>query len=219
MFDCDAWLLIITSDSTPNSFKHFRNTVPVIHNTKVLNNNNNNNNYILNIMEHFKKQESLKPYFDNAYGFVVFEKLGKGAFFFVGAAAGQGDVFINNKDGTEKKVGRATVIQATGGFVFGGAIYSQIIFFETEKDFQTFTSGNFEFSGEAQVTALTASVGTRASTMGNQGITAGIRARDTTIGPHDCTYVKGMKVYTLTLGGLMYEAAISGQKFLYKADE
>ena len=29
-------------------------------------------------------------------------------------------------------------------------------------------------------------------------------------------YTKGMKVFTLTLGGLMYEATVAGQKFIIK---
>lgn len=167
-------------------------------------------------MENFKKQESLKPYFDNSYAYAVFSTLGKVAFFFVGVAGGKGDVYINNKDGSEKLVGEATVIQVNAGFQLGGTVYSEIIFFETEKDFDNFTSGNFEFKGEAQAVGLTASASTSASTMGNQGITLGLTARDTKIGEHPCVYVKGMKVYTLTLGGLMYQAAVAGQKFLYK---
>ena len=166
-------------------------------------------------MENFKKQESLKPYFEKSYGWAAFSAIGKLAIFFVGGAGGQGDVYINNKDGTEKRVGTSVVAQLNAGFQLGGTLYSEIIFFETEEAFKSFTSGNFEFKGEAQAVGLTASASTSVSTMGNQGITAGLTAGGTTIGEHECVYIKGMKVYTLTLGGLMYQAAVAGQKFFY----
>jgi hypothetical protein len=40
-------------------------------------------------------------------------------------------------------------------------------------------------------------------------------------GQHDAAttghYYKGMAVYTIAKGGLMYEASVAGQKFSYKA--
>ena len=108
-------------------------------------------------------------------------------------------------------------MQLSFGFQFGGQVYSEIIFCETEKDFQNFTDGNFEFGADANVVALTASASTSATTMGNQGPKAGLSADSVNVaeGMTQPEYTKGMKVFTLTLGGLMYQATISGQKFTY----
>ena len=102
----------------------------------------------------------------------------------------------------------------------GGEVYSEIVFFQTEADFDRFTQGNFEFSADAKAVALTAAVGTKATTMGNQGVQAGLTADGTGVAGFNKDappeYTKGMKVFTLTLGGLMYQATIAGQKFNIK---
>lgn len=91
-------------------------------------------------METFKNNEQIKSYFENAYAFAVFPHCAK-AGFAVGAAGGSGDVYINNKDGTETKVGTSLMRQVSVGFQLGGQIYSEILFFETETDFERFKDG------------------------------------------------------------------------------
>jgi hypothetical protein len=79
--------------------------------------------------------------------------------------------------------------------------------------------GNFEFSANAKAVALTAAIQTKATTMGNTGLQGGITADQTQVAGFDSgrvEYTKGMKVFTLSLGGLMYEATIGGQKFNIK---
>ena len=132
-----------------------------------------------------------------------------------GGAYGKGAVYTNNRDGTEKMVGESSLFQLSFGFQFGGQAYAEIIFFETERDLKNFTSENFEFGVDANVVALTASASASLTTMGNQGITAGITPDETQINLHICEYIKGMKAYTITRGGLMYQATIAGQKFTY----
>ena len=44
--------------------------------------------------------------------------------------------------------------QVSLGFQFGGQVYKQIIFFEDARSMREFTSGNFEFSGQAAAIAL-----------------------------------------------------------------
>lgn len=171
-------------------------------------------------MDTFKKQDGLRPYFESAYGYAVFPAIAK-AGFGVGAAGGQGDVYINNLDGTETKIGTSVMMQVSLGFQFGGQVYSEIIFFETQAAFETFVSGNFEFGADANVVALTASASASASTMGHQGVKGGIMA-DQQKSLRPCvptteSYSKGMSVFTVALGGLMYQATISGQKFTYQA--
>ena len=103
--------------------------------------------------------------------------------------------------------------QLTIGFQIGGQAYSMIIFFEDARAFREFTSGNFEFGAQATAVAITAGASASASTAG--GGTAGASG-----GRHDATtaggYTKGLAVFTVAKGGLMYEASIGGAKFGYK---
>mmetsp|Transcript_16160 Transcript_16160/g.26440 ORF Transcript_16160/g.26440 Transcript_16160/m.26440 type:complete len:171 (-) Transcript_16160:63-575(-) len=165
-------------------------------------------------MDTFKKQEVLKPYFESSYGCAAFSSVAKGGIFIVGGAYGKGSVY---KLPAEEVVGTVELIQACGGWVLGGEVYQEIIFFQTEADFTRFTEGNFEFGADAKVVALSAAASTKATTMGNQGIQVGLSADDTQVAGSIKNavpeYTKGMKVFTVTLGGLMYQATISGQKF------
>ncbi|KAL7448868.1 hypothetical protein ACHAWC_000991, partial [Mediolabrus comicus] len=114
-------------------------------------------------------------------------------------------------------VGSVDLIQANSGFVLGGEVYQEIIFFETESDFKRFTDGNFEFAADAKVVALTAAASAKATSMGNQGVQVGLTADGTQVAGANKgaapEYTKGMKVFTVTIGGLMYQATIAGQKF------
>ena len=147
-------------------------------------------------------------FFKSAYGYAVFPTIGKGGIG-IGGAYGEGRVFIG-----AKHVGTATMTQLTLGLQLGGQAYSQIIFFEDANAFQDFASGNFEFSAQATAVAITAGVSAEANTGG--GIAAGASG-----GRNDATtahggYRKGMAVFTLAKGGLMYEATLGGQKFSYR---
>ena len=146
-------------------------------------------------------------FFKTAYGYAVFPTIGKGGIG-VGGAYGQGRVFVNSKH-----VGNSTMTQLTLGLQLGGQAYSQIIFFEHEQAFKDFTSGNFEFSAQATAVAITAGASAEANTGG--GVAAGISG-----GRNDATtrhggYRKGMAVFTIAKGGLMWEAVLGGQKFTY----
>lgn len=172
-------------------------------------------------MEHFTKQESCKPYFESAFGYVVFDSIGKCGLFFVGAATGEGTVCIK-KDGQFEKVGTSTMIQGSVGPQFGGQMYSMIIFFETERDYNHFIIENFEFGADANVVALTASASGKATTMDkNVRITAGLKPEEVSYehSTNALLFTKGMAVFTITTIGLMYEASLSGQKYKFKALE
>eukprot|EP01083_Nonionella_stella_P056063 147834_1 len=168
-------------------------------------------------METFRKQDTLTPYFEQAYGCAAFPNVGKGGLFFVGGAYGAGNIY-KLVDGKEESVGKVDLVQVMAGWVLGGEVYSEIVFFETEADFTRFMSGNFEFSADAKAVALTAAVSAKATTMGNTGIQGGITAETTDVRGFDSMieYTKGMKVFTLSLGGLMYQATVAGQKFNIK---
>ncbi|MGD9310001.1 MAG: hypothetical protein PVG51_12710 [Desulfosarcina sp.] len=88
-----------------------------------------------------------------------------------------------------------------------------MIFFQDKRAFDEFTSGNFEFDAAASAVAITAGVQAKA---GTEGATAGASAGPATGAQAEIKYHKGMAVFVYTKGGLMYEAAIGGQKFSYK---
>ena len=146
--------------------------------------------------------------FKTAYGYALFPTIGK-AGFVVGGAYGDGRVYQGGKH-----VGDTSMTQASIGFQIGATGYSQVIFFEDERALREFTSGNFEFGAEAQVTALTAAAGATASTTGSRAAASGGKNNaDVASGGYD----KGMATYTITKGGAMAEASVAGQKFSYTA--
>lgn len=156
-------------------------------------------------VEVFKRAAGSAGFFGNSYGYAVFPTIAK-AGVGVGAAHGTGRVYAAGA-----QVGRTTVTQLSVGFQLGGQAFSQIIFFQDERSFTEFTSGNFEFSGNASAVAITAGISAGAGTTGSSsGVSAG-KNDVTTAG----RYVKGMAIFTVAKGGLMYEATIGGQKFSY----
>jgi lipid-binding SYLF domain-containing protein len=155
----------------------------------------------------FKNAGESGSFFDNSYGYAVFPTIGKGGVG-IGGAHGKGGVFVAGI-----QVGEASVTQLTIGFQLGGQAYSQIIFFKDKRAFDEFTSGQFEFGAQATAVAITAGVSAGASTAGSSASASGDRDSATTVGG----YYKGMAVFTIAKGGLMYEATLGGQKYSYKA--
>lgn len=146
-------------------------------------------------------------FFGAAHGYAIFPTIAKGGIG-IGGAHGKGKVYRAGQP-----IGNSSVTQITVGFQLGGQAYSQIIFFEDDRALREFTSGNFEFSAQATAVAITAGVSAEANTGG--GMSAGASG-----GQNDATttsggYRKGMAIFTIAKGGLMYEAAIGGQKFSY----
>lgn len=155
----------------------------------------------------FRQAGGTEHFFNNAYGYAVFPTIGKGGIG-IGGAHGSGRVYAGGRH-----VGDTTMTQLTVGFQLGGQAFSQIIFLEDERSFREFTTGNFEFSAQATAVALTAGVSAEANTGG--GVAAGASG-----GRNDATtahggFRKGMAIFTIAKGGLMYEAALGGQKFTY----
>ena len=88
------------------------------------------------------------------------------------------------------------------------------IFFKDKRAYDEFTGGSFEFDAAASAVAITAGVQAKA---GTEGATAFASAGPATVKQAKTSYHKGMIVFVHTKGGLMYEAAIGGQKFSFKA--
>jgi lipid-binding SYLF domain-containing protein len=132
-----------------------------------------------------KKDPAMVKWFDTAYAYAVFPRVGKGGIG-IGGAHGKGLVIRN-----EVTVGYTSLSQVTLGFQLGGQVYAQYIMFKDKTAFDHFTRGNFEMG--AQVSAVAITLGASA----------------------DANYDGGVAVFTIAEGGLMYEASIGGQKFRY----
>lgn len=153
----------------------------------------------------FKNAGESGTFFKTAYGYAVFPTIGKGGVG-VGGAFGKGRVYEKGK-----YVGNASMTQVTVGFQLGGQAYSQIVFFQDQRAFKQFTSGNFAFGAEASAVAITAAAGAKANTSGSSAGISGTKNAAATVG----AYNNGMATFTVAKGGLMYEASIGGQKFAY----
>jgi lipid-binding SYLF domain-containing protein len=155
----------------------------------------------------FKNAGASGHYFESAYGYAVFPSIGKGGMG-IGGAHGKGRVYAQGGH-----IGNVTMTQLTVGFQLGGQVFSQIVFFEDERALKEFTSGNFEFGAQATAVAITASASAAATTTGSSAGAAGGKKDATTT---SAGYRKGMAIFTVAKGGLMYEASLGGQKFSYK---
>ena len=128
----------------------------------------------------------MKNIFNNAYGYVIFPNVGKGAIG-IGGAAGNGAVFQKGV-----LIGMAKMTQVTIGFQWGGQAYREVIFFETKAGLDRFKENNLEFSAQASAVAATA------------GASANVK------------YKNGVMIFSQIKGGLMYEASVGGQKFKFR---
>ena len=146
-------------------------------------------------------------FFAKSYGYALFPTIGKGGLG-IGGAHGKGRVYAAGAH-----TGDVSMTQLTVGFQAGGQAYSQIVFFQDRRAYEEFTSGNFEFGAQATAVAITAGVSASADTGG--GTSAGASG-----GRNDATtahggFRKGMAIFTVAKGGLMYEASVGGQKFKF----
>jgi lipid-binding SYLF domain-containing protein len=158
-------------------------------------------------IENFKQAQDARPYFDSAYGYAVFPTIGKGGVG-VGAAGGKGHVYEQGR-----LVGESTMVQLSVGVQLGGQVYSQIVFFENKAAFDEFTREGFEFSADTSAVALTLGANAEAGTKGVSAAASTTPQHGTAV----ARYNKGMAVLTLAKGGLMYQAALAGQKYSFKA--
>jgi lipid-binding SYLF domain-containing protein len=156
----------------------------------------------------FKEAGGSAKFFDNSYGYAVFPTIAKGGLG-VGAAHGKGRVYEQGK-----YVGDTSMTQVSVGLQAGGQAYSQIVFFQDKNSFDEFTSGNFEFGAGVNAVAIKSGVSASA---GSTGTSAGASGAGTGDASTTGAYRKGMAVFTVAKGGLMYEASVAGQKFSYKA--
>jgi len=153
-------------------------------------------------MTKFKELGNVKEMLAESYGYAVLPTIGKGGMG-VGGAGGTGCVFAGGKH-----TGNVSMGQITIGWQLGGQAYSQLILFKNADTYKEFTQGNFEFGADATAVALTYGAAAGASTQG-----ASASAGDT---HGKGAWKRGMAIFTLAKGGLMYEASIGGQKYNFK---
>lgn len=154
----------------------------------------------------FRAQPATAPFFEDSVAYAVFPAVGKGGIG-IGGAFGKGRVYQGGE-----YVGKAKMLQLSIGFQLGGQVFSEIIFFRNEDVFNDFASGNLEFGADASAVALTAGVQASATTKGATA-SAGTSAGNTA--DSAARWYRGMAVFTIAKGGLMYQATIGGQAFEY----
>jgi len=125
----------------------------------------------------------IQKFIDVAAGYVVIPTVGKGGIG-IGGARGKGVLYEGGA-----VTALVTLTQLSIGFQWGGQAYSEFIFFEDVATLEKFKKGNFELNAQASAVAVT--VGASA----------------------DAAFNNGMAIFTQVKGGLMYEAAVGGQKF------
>jgi lipid-binding SYLF domain-containing protein len=157
-------------------------------------------------LENFRDQPATAPFFADSVAYALFPTIGKGGFV-VGGAFGKGRAYRGGQ-----YVGDVSMGQITIGFQLGGQAYSEIIFFQNNEIFDEFTDGDFEFGADASAVALTAGAQASVSTKGATS-SAGTSAENTD--KSSANWYRGMSVFTLAKGGLMYQATIGGQGFDY----
>ena len=138
------------------------------------------------VLADFKNADpSLEAKMKSADSYVIFPEVTTAA---IGVGGAHGDGVVYEKG---KQIGWADLSQGSIGVQLGGQKYGELILFESESRLLDFTHGTFEF--DAAASAIAASRG--AATSAN--------------------YAHGVMVFTLPQGGLMFQAAIGGQKFRY----
>jgi lipid-binding SYLF domain-containing protein len=132
------------------------------------------------------------PWLDNfmkdTAGYAIFPDIGKGGVG-VGGAYGRGLVFSHGK-----LIGYAEMSQGTVGVELGGQTYSELIVFQNDGALNRLENNNVSFDASASAVALSAGAAKTAQ------------------------FTNGVAVFTHPTGGLMFEAAIGGQQFTYRAD-
>jgi len=155
----------------------------------------------------FRNAGESGKFFDKSFGYAIFPTIGKGGIG-IGGAHGSGRVY---RQGVH--IGESKMTQLTVGFQLGAEAFSQIIFFENEAALKNFTEGNFEFSADASAVAITASASATANTGG--GTSTGLSSGKNDATTSSLGFRKGMAIFTVAKGGLMYQATLGGQKYSF----
>lgn len=153
--------------------------------------------------ELFRNAGQSGGFFEQSYAYAIFPTVGKGALG-VGGARGLGRVYEQGR-----YIGDVVLTQFSVGFQAGGQAFSQIVFLQDKRALNEFISGEFTFGAGIGAVAITAGANATAGTAGaSAGVSGGKKDARTT-----GEFYRGFAVFTIAKGGLMYEAAVAGQKF------
>jgi lipid-binding SYLF domain-containing protein len=155
----------------------------------------------------FKSSPEVQTFFKNCYAYALFPTVGKAAVV-VGGAFGEGKVYRQGK-----VTGKAKLVHASFGLQLGGKAFSEIVFLQDKRAYDTFTGGEFEFDASMSATAVTAGVEAKAGTAGK---TAGATAGPKTGAQAKTEYRNGMAAFVQQKGGLMAGMSVGGQKFSFE---
>jgi lipid-binding SYLF domain-containing protein len=128
----------------------------------------------------------LKQLLDRAHAYAVFPSVGK-ATAVIGGAFGKGEVFEKGD-----LVGYAAIIQLTLGVQLGGQTFAEVIAFENEQALDRFKAGKWAWAANASAVLVKAGAAASAN------------------------YESGAAVFVYADGGMMLEAAVGGQKFIFR---
>jgi lipid-binding SYLF domain-containing protein len=133
-----------------------------------------------------RRDPGLKLFLKRSHGYAVFPSVGKAAAA-LGAAFGTGEVFERGK-----LVGYAGILQMTLGAQLGGQTFVEIIAFENEQSLDRFRRSRSALAANASAVMVKAGAAASAD------------------------YEQGVAVFVQPQGGMMLEAAVGGQKFIFK---
>ena len=131
----------------------------------------------------FRDTGALDRYFDEAVAWAAFPGSVRLGFGF-GGAYGRGWLVEEGEVS-----GRVQLAELFAGVNAGGQSYRTILFFRTDKSLQQFKKGRFEFSGQANATAVTAGK---------------------TLTP---SYSQDVAMFAQVRGGLLLEASVGAQRY------
>ena len=143
-------------------------------------------NALAAIAEFKNADPSIEAFFNNSHGYAIFPEITKGAVG-IGGAGGDGVVFEKGQS-----IGSSSMSQVTIGLQLGGQTYREAIFFKDQAALDNFKQGNYELAAGASAVAVKSGAAKTAD------------------------YSQGVAIFTMAKGGLMFEAAIGGQKFTYE---
>ena len=143
---------------------------------------------VLKSLEAFRRNEKLKPFFDEAEVIAVYPFSGRGGAGF-GLAYGSGLVF----DHADRPIGYTRMYQISGGPQLGAQAYRQVMFFKTREVYDRFFRNPAlgEFAGQFNATATVVGLSSTPS------------------------FSSDIALFTQLHGGLLLEASFSGHRYTF----
>ncbi|MBI3268232.1 MAG: hypothetical protein HYZ53_04365 [Planctomycetes bacterium] len=134
---------------------------------------------------YLREDPGMGDFLARAYAYVLFPSVGKGGIG-IGGAEGWGVVYEQGRPVAHSKLSQVTI-----GAQLGGQTFAELVVFENAASLDNFRNGRLKFSANASAVAMRAGAAASAK------------------------YTDGIAVFTMTKGGLMFEASLGGQQFTW----